>query len=327
MRRYGLFVGAVLMSPGLALAQEREYGFEWRTIGAVGNAPAIPSDRFLYLDGPVGAVDHSYRMARTEVTNTQYLEFVLALTAAIPDTPIDGLEGEDLVRVPRGGGTYEWLISSGAEQHGATMGWSQAAMYCNWLTNDKRTDAAAFLTGAYDVGTFWPNPGPAQMEHSPGARFWLPSRDEWVKAMFYDPNKLGPGLGDYWMYPISSDSPPVGGWPGTPGAQTGVGDFPPWNHGTIPVGAYPDAQSPWGILDGSGGVAEWCEGDAGVAMRWFQGSSTHQTNAWLDDRIDIPGRFGEFRSPFAGIRLVGAVPSPGSVVLLLLLPIVSRRRR
>ena len=34
------------------------------------------------------------------------------------------------------------------------ISWRVAAMYCKWLHNDKRTDRAAFLNGAYDVSTF-----------------------------------------------------------------------------------------------------------------------------------------------------------------------------
>jgi len=35
-----------------------------------------------------------------------------------------------------------------------------------------------------------------------------------------DPNKFGPNQGGYWLYPTMSDTPPVGGLTGTPGAQT-----------------------------------------------------------------------------------------------------------
>jgi hypothetical protein len=305
-----------------------DYDFTWRTIGDLGNAPAMPSQRFWNLGAPVGSVDHEYRMAQTEVTNTQYLQFVLALTAAIPNTPFDGLEGADLTRIPRGNGTYEWQIFPGTEQHRARMGWSQAAMYCNWLTNGKATNAAAFLTGAYDVSTFWPNQGPPNLTHLPGALFWLPTRDEWVKAMFYDPNKLGPGMGDYWMYPISSDTPPVGGWPGMPGAQTGAGDFLPSYHGDIPVGAYSDAHSPWGILDGSGGVPEWCEGAPGFDYRWFAGTDNAIPDVATLDRLDHYLQLGEFRSSPAGIRLVSAVPTPGVFIAFAsLVPWLNRRRR
>jgi len=66
------------------------------------------------------------------------------------------------------------------------ISWRVAAMYCNWLHNDKRNDRAAFLNGAYDVSTF---------------------------GYLYDLNKvnLDGSTGGWWKYSITQ---PANGPPG-----------------------------------------------------------------------------------------------------------------
>ncbi len=113
---------------------------------------------------------------------------------------------------------------------------------------------SAFETGAYDSSGWGPG-GTGQVNHSPDALFWIPTPDEYTKAVFYDPNRYGTSQGGYWLYPNRSNTPPVGGPPGTPGAETGSGSYPydPNNPNRFyPVGSYPNSQTPWGLLDGSG---------------------------------------------------------------------------
>ncbi len=149
--------------------------------------------------------------------------------------------------------------------------------------------------------------------------------------MHYDPNKLGAGQGGYWLYPDSSDSPPVGGPPGTPGAHTGAGTYPfdPANpYRLYPVGSYPGAQSPWGLLDGSGGLMEWLEGAQPNGTKLIRGSENSDTGPNLTDRLDyVNGITPEF--PWAGIRIASSVPAPGtlSAFALLLARFAYRTRR
>jgi hypothetical protein len=78
-----------------------------------------------------------------------------------------------------------------------------AAMYCNWLHNDKSTDRSAFLDGAYDVSTFTYTPFGAfndQITRHTTARYWIPSWDEWLKAAHHDPNRHGPGQEGWWFW-------------------------------------------------------------------------------------------------------------------------------
>jgi hypothetical protein len=77
MRKVGQIVLSAAWVACSSIAQD--YSIEFRTIGAPGNAPASP-DEFPFLAingiGPVGRVDYTYRMAKTELTVAQYFEFV-----------------------------------------------------------------------------------------------------------------------------------------------------------------------------------------------------------------------------------------------------------
>ncbi len=331
-------VGVAFNSPIAQGQPAPDYGFEWRTIRDPGN-PAASGERFpgFPRDGipEAGRVDYEFRLTRTEITATQWLEFVDAYSRF---NPVQGswaasLGGRHLIRIPDTGDPrgYRWEILADALDAAADMGWWYAARYCNWLHNGKVNEAWAFETGAYDSATWTAdptNPYGGQVVRSPGAMFWIPNLDEWTKAMHWDPNKLGPGLGDYWLYPNASDTPPVGGLPGTPGAQTGAGVYDDGGSFRIyPVGSYPNAQSPWGLLDGSGGVTEWLEGAFPNGVRPARGSQNVEYSADIVDRIDYVNGLTPEHWGF-GLRVASVVPVPGVVSIAgVAVVLYSRRRR
>lgn len=318
---------------GAAAAQPvPDYGLEWRTIGDPGNPAAQPADyHFLQSRGfgPVGQVDYEYRLTRTEVTNTQWFEFLDAYIGVRPEAISDlSVVGRDIYYTMNGPGDYNWYTAPGAENAAVTVGWFSAARFSNWLHNGKSATIAAFENGAYDMGSFYVNPEGwwvGETQRSPDARFWLPSWDEWTKGMHWDPNKFGQEQGGYWMYPHSSDERPIGGLPGTPGAETSA------DHGAgpifyVPVGSYPNSTSPWDLLDGSGGAAEylglWVNGVPNT-----RGSPT-AGHVFPGDRLDY------LRSTFfpnlpggAGIRLASVVPSPGVFLFVAAAALCFFRRR
>ena len=70
----------------------------------------------------------------------------------------------------------------------------------------------------------------------PGAKYWIPTADEWLKAAHYDPDKFGPGLGGYRLFPNSSDALTQPGTPGV-GAPTAGSEVPRSGDGDVPMGA------------------------------------------------------------------------------------------
>lgn len=199
------------------------------------------------------------------------------------------------------------------------LSWRDAAMYANWMHNDRNSDPASLWGGAYGTSTWNDHPATQftdQLTHEPGARFWIPTLDEWMKATFYDPNRHGDGSGGWWRYCSSSDDPPVPGLPGVPGATTSAGiDLPDLTVFDLPLGSYPSALSPWGLLDTSSGAAEWLEDNfsvVGLRERGVGGS-------WAGDlHYEVEAHAAGFSSQYlatgslTSIRPASIVPSPGS---------------
>ncbi len=333
----GTAVWVGLVAPVRGQDLTHEFGIPLVTVRSPGNRDATleeaPGLEFL----PSGSVGYEYRIGRSELTTAQWLEFVSAYGpywAGQGHDPRDfGLTGEWIdYTAPAGqppsapGGTYS--IVSGAEQWPTNMGWRFAARYCNWLHNDKAGTAEAFEAGAYDTSTFTENPDGSrndQVSRSPGARFWIPSVDEYVKAMFYDPDRYGEGMEGYWLYPDSGNEPLIPGLP-EDGGETSAGLIGPPG---FPVDQYPWVRSPWGLLDGSGGVSNWTESVAFdyERSRYFFGSWTSDSLFSLHDRLDTPLAFGP-PAPASGFRVAGLVPAPGpATVIICAVSFFTRRGR
>lgn len=330
----------VALAGAIAYAQPSTT-IDFVTIGSAGNADASPQD-FPLLDqigvGPIGRVDYEFRIARTEVTTSQWLEFVRAYTpfysgtfsSAVSDW---GLQGQNLYSATGTDADPQWCVFPGSERYAADMSWVHATRFCNWLHNGKVNAAWAFESGAYDTSTYqYQGAGiwTGQSQRSPDARFWIPSLDEWTKAMFYDPNKFGSGLGGYYVYPTASDIAPVSGLPGTPDATTSVNLGPD----RFNVGSYPNAVSPWGLLDGSGGLREMVEWNGlppGQLGGMSRGTSNSSVSPLIEDQLDWSISGGGFPTlSTSGLRLATVVPAPASVLSVFVcsfIAIVRQRRR
>jgi len=220
-----------------AHAQAPSHGHDFVTIGAPGNRNTIPKEVPLDPTISQGKVDYVYRMTRTEITVAQWNEFLNAYEPFAPDPRDPDLLGRYLFRNTGGGGYTPW---PGTEQYPTNMSWRYAARYANWLHNDKANNAAAFESGAYDTSTFTQNPNGSyndQRSRSPGAKFWIPSLDEWIKAAYYDPDRYGPGEEGYWRNPGSQQELLMSGYPHNGGeGQTNAVTFPTnGGHPTLPV--------------------------------------------------------------------------------------------
>lgn len=336
------FILALAASATAAHAQTipPDYGHDFVTIGAPGNRGVLPSeapdwnfDRF----GTYGDVSYEYRITRTEVTNDQYIKFAQSYLRAGGATMGGTLIGHGITVVgfDPGGVAILDFLSPGSQHAPAIMSWRYAARYCNWLHNGQGTDLEDFNTGVYDASTFRTDPVTGavldQPERSPGAKYFLPTLDEWTKAVHYDPDRYGDGQEGYWYHPGGSDDPLVSGLPGTPGAETSAGQTGPSGPLWWPVGSYPDTTTPWGLLDASGGVEEMLETTLDIGThgltRFVAGSGTVGDPSYLfQDRLDD---FGGVSIPSLprGFRVASVIPSPGSAVVLALGLICTHRRR
>jgi sulfatase modifying factor 1 len=337
--------GVVLaMAGAVSVTLAQGDGIDWVTVGDVGNEP-YPGDDHGNMAGR-GGVGYEYRIGRYEVTTGQWLEFVNTFSTqsddfthfakpdfwgAKMDWDYDGPGRRYILRTDVE--TPEMLPVGG-------ISWREAAMYANWLHNDRSSDLSAIEDGAYDTSTFSTNSDGTfndQWTHHPDARYWIPTLDEWIKAAHYDPDRYGEGEGGWWEYPITSDEQPIYGVPGEGQANSGF-ELPFYAEWEIPLGAYEDVRSAWGLWDVAGGAQEWTEelvwpGDA--RDRALEGSYAGSLDliAEIDDRAS---RLGGSEPPwsgghYTGVRVASFVPAVGTLAPVVIMVIAgagpARRRK
>ncbi len=300
-------------------------GIDLVRVGSVGNAPWMGNGQSGDMAIGRGSVGYEYSMGRLEVTTAQWAEFFSAyydrpaqlnIQWIHPPTawgaiPATGINGGSRFVVPAGN---ENLPVGG-------ISWRTAAIYCNWLNNNKSTDPIAFVNGAYDVSTFGDagNTFTDQVTHNVNARYWIPTWDEYIKAAHFDPNRYGPGQAGYWVGNSTLTHFPIPGPPGVGEANYGFNSPNPF---VIPLGSYPTVQSAWGLLDLAGGTSEWTEfalRDLGISYaRYYEGSYWNSDlNAFIGDTIYSPkgGDSPDLRTYGLGFRIASSVPAPGTCIV------------
>ncbi|MFN0011554.1 MAG: SUMF1/EgtB/PvdO family nonheme iron enzyme [Phycisphaerales bacterium] len=296
------------------------YGQEFSVVGSPGN----PNYSSMHDFRQLGGVDSTFAISRTETTLQEWVPFLNALRPHLTGVPSVALAGTYFGLTLDANGKFRAV--QGYERSAVFVSFYAAAAYCNWLSNDKRGAANDLFTGVYDLRgvdiTTEAGDIDESIQPASGAAFRLPTRNEWIKGMYWDPNRHGEALGGYWLYPTRSDSVPSVGGPGTD-AETNAGLGPFFNGMWIPVASYPLARSPWGLLDGSGGVPEWT-GDAETGGRWALGTGWDGPPEL--DRIQANMGIATASPVGLGIRLVAQVPSPSVAALFLPLPCLYFRR-
>ena len=215
-----------------------------------------------------------------------------------------------------------------------------AARFANWLHNGQPTgaqDASTTEDGAYTLNgiTFPPN---ESVSRNAGARWFLPSEDEWYKAAYYDlrSEEQGgpPGDDNYWRFATQSDENPViatansVGDIGNPGFNVANYDFgADWNgtNGNVTsVGsAGPLTASQYGTFDQAGNVWEWNEAIV-IDLKRSEDSTFRGMRGALMGRSCLPGALvlcaamaeSNSAAPCGNARM----PTPGSASPRMFLP-------
>lgn len=349
MRFAAAALALVLSAAALAAPQRdrptNDFGIDFVRIGDPGNRAARPDERFYNQRFEnLGRVNYRYRISKTEVTAEQYVDFANAYEpywAAAGGSRLDsGFTGGLLhAQTLDPNLPANFTITAGAEQRAVSVNWRVAATFCNWLHNGKVTEGWAFQAGAYETSTFggdFQSGYTDQEDRTPGARFWIPSVNEWAKAAHYDPNRYGEGQAGYWLRMGRQNEPLVSGLAEDAG-QTSAGDFlPGFAEQLIDVGAYLHVPGPWGVLDTSGGVQEWTETIRGSSLsgqghdgrRYVRGSYANSSLYANFDLIDWYITTGIPDVSRHGIRLASAIPSPSAafIVACMGLHAIPRRR-
>lgn len=279
----------------------------WVRIGNPGNA-RDPVYR-------VGRVNYEFEMARHQVTNAEWCEFMnavgveksISLGLYNPDMSTGVCGGIDLVTSPNASAPDPGACTNQTiKQFRSKTGWSarpvvyvgyrDAMRYCNWLqTGDTEK-------GAYDLEHL-------TCRRLPGAKYFIPSDNEWCKAAYHDPTRLGSRK--YWDYPCrTSDLPPND--PALPHAcnylKDGVylGEKGPFYLAV--VDAYPTSDTYYGCRQMAGNVWEWVEPVATDKLNLRGGSFGYTEfgmGIWNRDEAGFEDELNVF-----GLRIARAVANP-----------------
>ncbi len=241
---------------------------EMVTVGNPGNGPDAGNTS---EPNTYGAVAETFQIGKYEVTNAQYAVFLNSVAAT--DTYglfSSNMESEVLGGIRRTGadGSYRYTAKSAMYDKPVNhVSWFDCARFCNWLHNGMLSgaqDASTTERGAYTLDGAITG---VSITRNAGAKYHLPSEDEWYKAAYYEP---GGDTDDYWLYPTRSNSIPTEGTVNAFGEITNdVANIANYNQGadwngqignvtTVGSGGAGSA-SFYGAFDMGGNLWEWNE--------------------------------------------------------------------
>ncbi len=315
---------------------------DWVTVGNAGNAAdplnsgSVPG---------IGAVSYDYRIAKHEVTNAQYAEFLNTVAATDTNALYNTSMGSDA----RGGitrsgssGSFTYSVKANmADKPVNYTSWYDAARFSNWMTNGQ--GAGSTESGVYTLTGPTTISGITRDLNDPNQVF-IPTENEWYKAAYHQPADQGGDSDNYWLYPTASNSVPTIATATATGdianAGTNVANYSrgaDWNdedgNVTTVGSAGPDSESFYGTSDQGGNVWEWNETLASGGARvirgasWFGPEFNQRSSAQDTENPTDEGRFLPDIGNY-GFRVASPVPEPTSLALVALgVPLLLRRRR
>jgi formylglycine-generating enzyme len=188
------------------------------------------------------------------------------------------------------------------------VSWFDAARFCNWLHNGRPTggqDATTTERGAYTLDGATNG---LSIVLNRGAKFWIPSEDEWYKAAYYHPAGRGGDVDNYWIYPMRSNAVPsnaVGPLPNQANFRTTFYSvtqslYSVSQNYLSDAGSYTAGESYFGTFDQGGNVSEWTDAVAGGSSRIHRGGSWEglETKLRSSDRDQATPNSGDLHLGF-----------------------------
>lgn len=306
---------------------------EFVTVGDLGNA-ADPLVQMGITSGS-GAVGYTYKMGKYDVTAAQYCQFLNAVAAVSDPYGLyawnmapeqSGLGGFGIVRNGKPG-NYVYSVAGNPNFPMICVTWGSAARFCNWLSNGQG-GAGTTETGSYTLNGATSTAALLAVTRNPGAKYAIPTEDEWYKAAYYKGGGKNTG---YWLYPTRSNSLPsnVLSSAGTNNANIYLDGFTdPTNYLTA-VGAFASSPGPYGTFDMGGDVFQWNE--AVVSDSYIIGTYRQVRGAAYYSYVKSEASTYCWGDPASagtdsGLRIV-QVPEPTTLTILALGSLLAACRR
>jgi formylglycine-generating enzyme required for sulfatase activity len=317
---------------GLALCPAWAVNIETVSVGNPGNAPDTR-----YATPGYGAVSYTYSMGKYEVTAGQYTEFLNAVAGddafGLYSTYMPGSYGCNIQRSGSAGNYTYSVPADWTNRPVSLVSWGSAARFANWLTNGQPTGAENLSTtedGSYHLNGATTDAELMSVTRRADAKWVIPSEDEWYKAAYYDPDKVG-GAG-YWNFATRSDTTPSNVLSATGENNANFRDLsvPSYTIGApyyrTEVGAFAGSPSACGTFDQAGNVDEWTEG-----LFFTTPSRVLRGGSWelSSNHLHAGTRGNSYPTILAGstgFRLA-YVPEPNTIGLLVVGGLVILRRR
>ena len=336
LQENAIVMAAMLLAAGTASATVT---IDMVTVRDPGNAPILePAPDWQMGARWVGDVDYAYNIGKTEVTASQYTEFLNAVAATDTYTLYDWRMMSALDPTNPAYCKIEQFGVSGSFTYVANrpdvpvnmVDLGDAIRFVNWLHNGQPTGLQDLTTT--EDGTYFINGGTTggAMQNAiiagraVDALFHLPSESEWIKAARYDASTAS-----YWAYATQSNIVPIAEVP--PGGVNSAN----YNKLVLPngslydVGSYVASVSPYGTFDQNGNVVEFSDS---TYPKLYSGPGPILLGGSLSSANFNTLVFGNPQNESAtyGFRVAAAIPEPATMSLLALgacLPLFRRKRR
>jgi formylglycine-generating enzyme required for sulfatase activity len=322
---------AILLAALVAISSVQAATIDMVPVGNAGNAPDTRYDATGF-----GSVGYNYQIGKYEVTAGQYTEFLNAVAKADPNglynTAMGDPGGSLGANIQQTGSSpnYSYTVAADwADRPVNYVSFWDAARFANWLHNGQPTGPQG--PGTTEDGAYLNVGNQATFARQPGAKFFIPTEDEWYKAAYHDESA---GLAaTYFEYPTGTNAVPGNdiNEASNPGnnANYFISNYAigsPY-YRTI-AGEFELSDSPYGTFDQGGNVWEWNETVLFSSSRGLRGGSFVSSSY----ELHASGRYDNdpsVENHLVGFRVASLIPEPSSITLCLagMLMLMLRRGR